>query len=401
MILAIIVKLFQAIVFALIIYVSTATLYLLLLAISKIFVGEKILPEPNIYSKFCIIIPAYNEEMVIERLLKSVFSVNYPKENFEIYIIADNCTDRTVEISKKYSKNVLERNDKINKGKGYAIDFALKNININDYDSILIIDADNIVEKKILNELNKYIYNGSEVVQCYNGLNNREDSWFTELLYVSRTIVNVFYHEAKYRIGLSSYLMGNGMCFSKSFFTNIEWNAFSIGEDWEFYSNIINMGKKVDFAINARVYHLESKTMKQATSQRLRWSKGRFAVLKNSGVKMFLNGLKEMNLLKIDGALPLIFPNYSLLVNISFLSLVLNNILFYDNAKIINNVIILSCVFLQITLFFAGMYKAGKFRRSFVAFILSPLFLIWKMIIDVITMTGLYKGKKWVRTSRK
>ena len=50
--------------------------------------------------KFMAIIPAHNEEMVIKNLIESLKAQNYPKELLDIYVIADNCTDKTAEIAK-------------------------------------------------------------------------------------------------------------------------------------------------------------------------------------------------------------------------------------------------------------------------------------------------------------
>ena len=115
---------------------------------------------------------------------------------------------------------------------------------------------------------------GEQAIQCHNGLGNRHDSWFTELLYVSRVLNNVLYHHGKYKLGLSSHLMGNGMCFTSGLLEEMGWTAFTAGEDWEYYTTLIEKGHKVTFALKAVVRHQESKSLEQATSQRLRWAQG-------------------------------------------------------------------------------------------------------------------------------
>ena len=50
--------------------------------------------------KFMAIIPAHNEESVVANLIESLKNQNYPKELLDIYVIADNCTDRTAEVAK-------------------------------------------------------------------------------------------------------------------------------------------------------------------------------------------------------------------------------------------------------------------------------------------------------------
>jgi cellulose synthase/poly-beta-1,6-N-acetylglucosamine synthase-like glycosyltransferase len=345
-------------------------------------------------------VPAHNEEMLVSIICKSLLKINYPVKLFDIFIIADNCSDKTVDICHSYSVNIIIRNDNNNIGKGYAIDFGLKNISLNHYDAILIIDADNFVDENILVELNKLLNSGEQAIQCYNSVGNRDESWFTQLLFVSRTINNLLYHYSKYKIGLSSYLMGNGICFTTRLLKQKGWTAFSIGEDWEYYAQLLNDKIRIAFAVHAKVYHQESKSLNQATSQRLRWSSGRFYIAKRLGLNIFLNGIRRADLLLIDGALPLLLPNYSLLLNLSLISL-LTVLLFaslpYRYFMLLAQSIVLSGQFLLLLL---GIILSGDTLRVVKALFFTPIFLLWKMIIDIVTITGIYRGKKWIRTKR-
>ena len=125
---------------------------------------------------------------------------------------------------------------------------------------------------------------------------------------VARTLGNEMMEPAKEKLKLSSHLMGNGMCFHRSILEKYGWNAFSVGEDWEYYAKMIDEGERIAFARDARVFHQESTSFKQATSQRMRWSSGRFAVLRQYGFLLLRKGFMERNLLKIDASLPLGFP---------------------------------------------------------------------------------------------
>ena len=61
--------------------------------------------------KFMAVIPAHNEENVINDILESLKRQNYNKELLDIYVIADNCTDNTDKIAKKHGVFVYERSD--------------------------------------------------------------------------------------------------------------------------------------------------------------------------------------------------------------------------------------------------------------------------------------------------
>jgi len=384
----------------LIIYLGAATFYLLALALAFIILKERIPGPMEPTNRFAVLVPAHNEELLVATLCESLLQIDYPKEKYDIFIIADNCSDRTAEICKEYPLHVIERDSPEHCGKGQALAWGLQHLNLGQFDAIFIVDADNYVDAAILRELNCLLNKGEHAIQCYNAVGNRDDSWFTQLLYVSRTIGNLLYHEAKYRLGLSSYLMGNGLCFKSELLQKRGWTAFTAGEDWEYYAQLVEDNIKIGFAAKAKVYHQESRSLNQATSQRLRWSSGRFSVAKTLGFRLFLKGIRERNWHKIDASFPLIFPNYSLQINLTFLALALALLLPSSVMKVICISVALSLIVGQFLLFVTGAFIAGSPLKIFCAAIYAPLFLAWKSVIDILCLTGLYRGKEWVRTRR-
>ena len=95
-----------------------------------------------------IIIPAWNDDMVLEKTLNSLFNVDY--SSFEVIVIAGG-NDRTLELAENYAKKytncvVIEQEPK---GKNAAIISGLKKMNKNT-DIIILLDADTVVSKNWL-----------------------------------------------------------------------------------------------------------------------------------------------------------------------------------------------------------------------------------------------------------
>ena len=366
---------------------------------SRIDSIEDIIPS-NYKPKFIIVIPAHNEELIIEKLCINLKSIEYDLNDYDIMFVADNCVDNTASICLENGYSVIERSDKIYKGKGYAINYAISKIDLNSYDAVLIIDADTLVDKKILHNLSKYLFKNEKAIQCYIEIPNRFESWFTKLLYVARVINGKLYHSPKFECGLSSYLMGTGICFSTSLLKDKGWTAFSIAEDWEYYAQLLLEGYRVAFAKDAIVYQFESKTLHQATSQRLRWSSGRWKVTKSLGLQLMAEGVKNKNLLLFDSSLPLLLPNYSLHINLTFIIVAVLFVLPISDFGTILLLIGLIILFGQFLIFFVGSLISGYFMTTFKAALCVPFFLVWKGVIDLLCITGFYKGKDWVRTER-
>lgn len=391
--------LYMAVIIGLI-YLTAATLYLLVLAVAYFVVPEPTASVSTRKNRFAMLIPANDEEILISRLCESLLSLDYPPSKREIFVIADNCSDRTAEVCSNYPVTVLVRDDPSQRGKGFALRWALERIPLSEFDAACIVDADNVVAPSLLTELNAMINQGERAIQCYNSVENRGDSWFTELLFVSRTIGNLLYHHAKYKLGLSSYLMGNGICFRTDLLMQKGWTAFTEGEDWEYYAQLIEDRVRIGFAVNARVYHQESRSLDQATSQRMRWASGRFRVARTLGLRLFWKGFSKRDWFTVDASLPLIFPNYSLQVNLTVLMLITSAMLPVSPLAGFLASIAVLLVVAEIGLFAVGAWLAGNKWDVFKAFLRAPVFLIWKLFIDLLSIAKSYRETTWVRTKR-
>jgi hypothetical protein len=102
----------------------------------------------------------------------------------------------------------------------------------------------------------------------------------------------------------------------------------------------------------------------------------------------------------LDASLPLIFPNYSLLANLTCLTLMLCLLLPPGLFKLPALVLALCLIAGQAALFMMGVYLAGSWAATLKTLLYAPLFLSWKLLIDFMSVTGMYNGKTWVRTKR-
>ena len=145
------------------------------------FFGLKRKHEKKNYTptkKFAMIVAAHNEEVVIGRLIESMLHQDYPRELFDIFVIADNCTDNTAKEARKHGVYVYERFNKDDKGKGYALEWMFDKIfkMQKKYDAVAIFDADNLVSKNWCKEINSKMLEGYKVVQGYIDSKNPNDS---------------------------------------------------------------------------------------------------------------------------------------------------------------------------------------------------------------------------------
>ena len=265
---------------------------------------KPIIEEKN--NKFMAIIPAHNEEIVVGNLIASLQKQNYPKDLYDIYVIADNCTDNTAEVARKAGAIVYERFDEEHKTKGYALDWFLKQkIEENaPYDAFCIFDADNIVDVDFLKNMNKKLCQGEEVVQGYRDIKNPTDSWVSAGYAIFYWTMNRFYHLARYNLGLSPLINGTG--FMVKFDLVKPTNGFdtvTLTEDIEFSLKTIISGKKLGWATDAIVYDEQPVGFKQSWSQRSRWTVGHIQCIGRYTKDLALAVKEHKTLMNFDGLL--------------------------------------------------------------------------------------------------
>ncbi len=255
--------------------------------------------------KFMAVIPAHNEEAVVGNLVESLKAQNYPKDKYDIYVIADNCTDDTAKVAKEAGAIVLKRFDDLHRTKGFALDCFLKQKieEDADYDAFCVFDADNIVDKDFLKNMNKKLCQGEEVVQGYRDIKNPTDSWISSGYAIFYWMMHRFYHLARYNLGLSALLNGTGFMVKFDLVKPNGWKTITLTEDIEYsLMNIID-GRKVSWSTDAIVYDEQPITFKQSWTQRSRWTVGHLQCMKHYTKDLAEGVAKHKTLMNFDGLL--------------------------------------------------------------------------------------------------
>jgi cellulose synthase/poly-beta-1,6-N-acetylglucosamine synthase-like glycosyltransferase len=286
---------------------------------------EKPLAVPK-ENRFAVLISARNEENVIRQLLESIANQTYPSELVDVYVVADNCTDATAEIAKQCGANVYERFDKIKVGKGYALNYLLKEISRSRgseyYDGYFVFDADNVLDPHYIEEMNKTFSSGYEILTSYRNSKNYGDNW------ISAGYGLWFLRESKYLnysrmlLDTSCAISGTGFMFSKDIAKELNgWKYYLLTEDIEFTVDHVINNYKIGFCKNAVLYDEQPKEFGQSVRQRMRWAKGYFQVLCNYGSKLIKGIFKDKSFSCYDMSMSimpaLILTIFSAIINMT------------------------------------------------------------------------------------
>ncbi len=259
--------------------------------ILAIFAKPKTFKAVEQKNKYAIMISARNEETVIGYLLDSIHANDYPQNLIDIYVVADNCTDKTAEISREKGAIVYERADTVHQGKGHALNFLLKHIDkekgLEFYNGYFVFDADNLLDKHYITEMDKCFSAGSRIITSYRNSKNYGSNW------ISAGYALWFIREARYLnnprflLNTSCAVSGTGFLVHSDIIKRQGgWKHFLLTEDIEFSIDNVIQGEKVGYCHNAMLYDEQPTSFKQSWRQRLRWSKGFLQVISKYGLKL-------------------------------------------------------------------------------------------------------------------
>ncbi len=339
--------------------------------------------------KFMMILPAHNEASVIGALVESLQALDYPKELYDIYVIADNCTDNTAQIAKDLGAIVYERFDEKRKTKGFAMQWFLnQKIKENaDYDAFCVFDADNVVDKNFLNAMNKKLCQGEEIVQGYRDIKNPADSWISAGYALFYWMMNRFYHLARYNLGLSPLINGTGFMVDFNLIKPTGWDTITLTEDIEFSLKNIAKGRKLGWATDAIVYDEQPTEFKQSWSQRSRWTVGHLQCMKYYTKDLAEGVLEYRTLMNFDGFLYLMgIP----MMIVTFLLLAINTVIFLADGMsagmlIFNYIKYLVATFIVpvFTAIFVMIIEKKPIKKMWKGIILYPVFMASWILINI------------------
>lgn len=251
------------------IFVAGSVFYVALFALASLFPEKKETTLTNApLSKFLILFPAYNEDKVIINSVEQFLQQTYPKENYQVVVISDHMQPETNRLLSTYSITLLTPTfEKSSKAK--AMQYAINNI-VDHYDYVVILDADNIVSKEFLLQLNNLCQVGYQAIQCHRCAKN-SDNDIAVLDGVSEEINNTLFRKAHNNIRLSSALIGSGMCFQYELFKKNVFDLKTAGEDREMEALLLSQKVFIKYAPDIYVYDEKVKSQTNFQRQRMRW----------------------------------------------------------------------------------------------------------------------------------
>ena len=376
--------------------------YQFFLSLLSLFAKKKTEFTSETNRKFAFIVPAHNEEEIISKTIYSLSGLIYSKKNYDVFVIADNCTDQTARIATTLGTTVLERTNPDQKGKGYALRWAFNKVlaHENGYDAIIVVDADSLVSGNFLEVMNDCLDRGSRVIQSSDLVLPEPGNWSVEATRIGFLLYNYVKPLGRKVLGLNMGLRGNGMCFSADVLKEVPWQAWSLTEDVEYGLVLLLKGVNIDFAPEATVYAQMPIEASNAETQRSRWEIGRFQIIRSYTPKFLYKAITERSFAHFDVFVELITPpfvNMMLMIAIIFgAGFILWLLALLPAVHVLMWGILLST---GVCYLFIGLFAGGADKSLYKSLIKIPRYIFWKLKVYVRALVN-GKEENWIRTIR-
>ncbi len=350
---------------------------------------------------FDVIVPAHDEESGIAATVTSLCALDYPRDQFRVIVVADNCSDGTAVIARDAGALVLERHDAQHRGKGHALAFAFAMSHEEGFaDAIVVVDADTVASPNLLTAFAARFESGEVALQALYGVRNVVDSWRTRLLSIAFALFHDVRSLGRERLGLSCGLRGNGMAFTRDLLKRVPYRAFSIVEDIEYGLALGRLGIRVGYVANARVDGEMPGSESASRSQRDRWEDGRKALVRQYAASMLRASLASRDRVQFDLAADLLVPPLAQLVLAVALGTMLSALaLSLGIGAALPAVVLWSTSVVALALYVVrGCVLSGSGPRVILDLLWAPVYIAWK--VARLLRPRRATPTEWVRTSR-
>lgn len=339
--------LFNIIQIVLLLLLGLATLYILLFSIASLFYKQKQYADNGNIKKIAVLIPGYKEDEVIVEVANAALQQEYPSTHYDVVIIADSFQEETISALKTLPIIVIEVSfDKSTKSK--ALNKAMATLE-RDYDIAVVLDADNVMAKDFLKQINAAFEYGFTAVQGHRTAKNTNNSWAI-LDAISEEINNNIFRKGHRVLGLSSAIIGSGMAFQYHYFKTLMASATAVGGfDKEIELKMLKEGHTIVYLNDAIVFDEKIQKAEVFGNQRRRWLSAQLHYFRKDILTATKDLLLKGNVDYFDKAIQFIQPPRILLLGAVILCSVSFVLLNYwlDNPKAYSNywvVLLIACV---------------------------------------------------------
>jgi hypothetical protein len=343
---------------------AVAAVHLTVLSVASLFFRET--PQEGVGTRFLIIVPAHNEAAVIGDTVDSLVAAARPGDT--LLVVADRCTDDTAEIALARGAKVLSRTDDERPGRAAAISDGLKTALELEWDAMVAIDADSIVESGFLEGLDAAYGMGADAVQPRS--EHIHKAGLPALISEAAFAFQQGLARGRVALGLSVRLRGSGMSLSRRIATTRAFSTEGVSEDLFYTLDLLLAGDTIQRAESARLRSLPAHNLSTISTQRIRWETGRFAAARRYAGPLLAKGTRS----SIEAATYLLTPPTALAV-LLLLASAAGGWLAGSAWVVVLSLALVAAITVDVVI---ALIQARAASTVWLALLAAPAYVVWK-----------------------
>lgn len=381
--------------------VAVPTFVVLVQCVAALLPNRSVMSDAELADRgtFCVLIPAHNEELVLRQTLVAVMAQLSTEDR--VLVVADNCSDQTAAIARDVGADVLERHHAERRGKGYALDAGIRQLEKDGFagSCVIIIDADCDVAVDALRLLAAEVSRTGRSAQARYVMHLPVDPGVRD--HVSALAVrvrNIARARGMRALGLPCQVMGSGIAISWQAIRRLRLASGNIVEDMQIGLDLAQMRLAAMYVDAARVTgRLASGDAAEA--QRKRWEHGHLGTVFSVVPKLLCAGVARRNLQQVALAIDLAVLPLSLLAILVIAAVSATAALGYVSGYWLALWISVGSLVSLVVAVSAGWHVSARGVIPLRTLLGIPVYILWKVPMWV--MSVLSPQKEWVRSSRK
>jgi cellulose synthase/poly-beta-1,6-N-acetylglucosamine synthase-like glycosyltransferase len=345
-----------------------------------------------------VIVPAHDEEEGIVRTIEAIQPQLNPGDR--LIVVADNCTDRTIEVASAAGAETIERTNSTLRGKGFALHEGVKYLGTGTSPQVVVIvDADCIVAPGCISCLVNSVERTGRPVQGTYLMRALIPSSATRIAEFAFKIKNYVRPAGGAQFGLPCLLYGTGMAFPWNLVQGSILANGHLAEDLKLAIELSLLGFPPVFSRDAVCYSAFPLTDTALLGQRRRWEHGYFSSVVEYLPKLLLDAFARRDWKLFAVALELSIPPLALMMVITALISLLGVFAMFAGSTISIAPILAMYFPIFATLLTLAWYFHGRDLIS-----AGDVLELGKHTIRRLCMVGSFLIKpqrEWVRTERK
>jgi cellulose synthase/poly-beta-1,6-N-acetylglucosamine synthase-like glycosyltransferase len=353
-------------------------------------------PASSLRPRLAVLMPAHNEEGGVGAAIAAVLGQLAPTDR--LLVVADNCSDATAQVARAAGAEVIERADTRRRGKGYALDFGVRHLELDPPEVVVIVDSDCCVHAGALDHLARTCLSSGRPSQALYLMQSLPGSGLkTRISEFAWAFKNHARALGFMRLGLPCQLMGSGMAFPWKVIHGAPLATGHIVEDLQLGLDLASAGTPPLFCPQALVTSTFPSSVEGMLAQRTRWEHGHLDVALKVGPVMMWRALSHRRWQMATMVVDMCVPPLASLVMMMLVTLLLSGLLSLAGHALALQIVATAWLALAAAVLLAWR-RFGSHIVSFGDLLSVPLYVAAKVPLYIQAFTR--RQVEWVRTKR-